>query len=96
MNDARIQKLLKQIKDEQHISPFEEDDVIIGYIKEAEYDINDNCGTEINYEDDLKARSLLKDYVFYAREKRLAEFRQLYGGEYAVLQAKYYNPTDIQ
>ena len=95
MNDTQIQKLVNQIRDEQHISPFEEDEVIIGYIKEAEYDINHNCGTEIDYEKDLKARSLLKDYVFYAREKRLAEFRQLYAGEYAILQAEYYKPTDI-
>lgn len=95
MNDTQIQELIEQIKKEQHISPFEDEDVIKVYIKEAEYDINHNCGTEIDYKKDLKARSLLKDYVFYAREKRLAEFRQLYAGEYAILQAEYYKPTDI-
>lgn len=95
MNDTQIQELIEQIRKEQHISPFEDDDVIKGYIKEAEYDINHHCGAEIDYEEDLKARSLLKDYVFYAREKRLAEFRQLYAGEYAILQAEYYKPTDI-
>lgn len=95
MNDTQIQELIEQIRKEQHISPFEDDDVIKGYIKEAGYDINNHCGTEIDYKKDLKARSLLKDYVFYAREKRLAEFRQLYAGEYAILQAKYYKPTDI-
>ena len=94
MNDTQIQKLLQEIKNEQHISPFEEDSVIISYIKEAEYDIN-RCGPDINYEEDLKARSLLKNYVFYAREKRLAEFKQLYAGEYALLQAEYYKPTDV-
>lgn len=95
MNDTQIQELVNQIRDEQHISPFEDDEVIKGYIKEAEYDINHNCGAEIDYKEDLKARSLLKDYVFYAREKRLAEFRQLYAGEYAILQAEYYESTNI-
>jgi len=95
MNDTQIQELIEQIRKEQHISPFEDDDVIKGYIKEARYDINNHCGAGIDYEKDLKARSLLKDYVFYAREKRLAEFRQLYAGEYAILQAEYYKPTDI-
>ena len=94
-NEA-YQSLLQEIIKEQHISPFEEESVIIGYIKEAEYDINESCGSIIDYEDDLKARSLLKNYVLYAREKRLAEFKQLYAGEYALLQAKYYQPTDIQ
>ena len=92
--DTEFQELLQEIKNEQHISPFEEDSVIIGYIKEAQYDIN-QCGPGIDYDKDLKARSLLKNYVFYAREKKLAEFKQLYAGEYAVLQAEYYKPSDI-
>lgn len=96
MNDTQIQELLKEIRGEQHISPFEKDEIIIGYIKEAEFDINDKSGEKINYEIDLKARSLLKNYVLYSRYKRLAEFKQLYGGDYAELQAKYYKPTSIQ
>lgn len=95
MNDAQIKELLKEIRDEQHITPFEEDNTIIGYIREAEYDINDKAGNQINYEIDLTARSLLKNYVLYAREKRLAEFKQLYGASYAELQAKYYKPTNL-
>ena len=27
--------------------------------------------------------------------KKLAEFKQLYGAEYALLQAEYYKPTDV-
>ena len=92
--NTEFQELLEEIKKEQHISPFEEDSVIIGYIKEAQYDINE-CGPGIDYDKDLKARSLLKNYVFYAREKKLAEFKQLYAGEYAVLQAEYYKPSNI-
>ena len=95
MNDTQIAELLEEIKQEQHTSPFKEDEEIIGYIKDGQYDINLVCGTEIDYTEDLKARSLLKNYVLYADYKRLAEFKQLYGAEYAFLQAKYYNPTDV-
>lgn len=95
MENTQIEKLLKEIKDEQHITPFEKDSIIIGYIKEAEFDIDKNIGAKIDYEIDLKARSLLKNYVLYTREKRLAEFKQLYGGEYATLQAEYYKPTNV-
>lgn len=95
MEDTQIQKLLQEIKNEQHPSPFKEDDEFIGYIKDGEYDINNYCGSKINYEEDLQARSLLKNYVLYADYKRLAEFKQLYGAEYAYLQAKYYKSTDL-
>lgn len=95
MTDAQIQKLLQEIKQEQHPSPFKEDEEFIQYIKDGEYDINNYCGAIIDYEKDLQAKSLLKNYVLYADYKRLAEFKQLYGGEYAYLQARYYKPTNI-
>lgn len=95
MNNTQIKSLITEIRGEQHISPFEEDKVLEGYIKEAEYDINNHVGTEIDFEKDLKARSLLKNYVLYSRFKRLAEFKQLYAGEYANLQADYYKSSDI-
>ncbi len=90
MNTTQIEKILKEIKSEQHLSPFKEDEEIISYIKEGEFDINYIVGKEINYDEDLQARSLLKNYVLYADNKRLAEFKELYGGEYAFLQARYY------
>lgn len=93
MEDTQIEKILQEIRNEQH--PLENDETIIGYIKNGEYDINEDSGEKINYEIDLKAKSLLKNYVLYARFKRLAEFKQLYAGEYAKLQAKYYKPTSI-
>ena len=95
MNTTQIEKILKEIKSEQHLSPFKEDEEIISYIKEGEFDINYIVGKEINYDEDLQARSLLKNYVLYADNKRLAEFKELYGGEYAFLQARYYWYSDI-
>lgn len=96
MNDAQTKTLIDEIRREQHVSSSEKDETLKGYIKEAEYDINENTGTEIDYEKDLKARVLLKNYVLYRRFSRLAEFKQLYGGDYAYLQAEYYKPTNIQ
>lgn len=90
MSDAQINEILKEIKDEQQIPSFFNNQILINYIKEAEYNINLNSGVTIDYDDDLDARSLLKNYVLYANHKRLAEFKQLYCGEYAKLQAKYY------
>lgn len=95
MNEEQISKLLIEIKLEQHTSPFKEDEEIIGYIKEAEYNINTQSGAKIDYEKDLDARSLLKNYVLYADHKILAEFKELYGADYENLKAKYYNPTDV-
>ena len=96
MNDAQAKTLIDEIRREQHVSSSEKDETLKVYIKEAEYDINENAGTEIDYEKDLKARVLLKNYVLYRRFSRLAEFKQLYGGDYAYLQAEYYKPTNIQ
>lgn len=96
MKDTQIDKLLQEIKEEQHISPFENEETLKNYIKEAEFDINEKSGEKIDYDTDLSARSLLKNYVLYARSKRLAEFKQLYGGEYVYLQTKYYRNSNIQ
>ena len=90
----QFKSILQEIRNEQH--PIEDDETLIGYIKKGEYAINYRSGAKIDYEIDLKARSLLIDYVLYARYKRLAEFKQLNAGEYAELQAKYYKPTDLQ
>ena len=95
MDDEKIKKLLEEIKLEQHTSPFKEDKEIIGYIKDGEYDINYHTGTKIDYDVDLHARSLLKNYVLYADYKQLAEFKELYVGDYADLQAKYNNDSNI-
>lgn len=95
MDDAKIEVFLNEIREEQHISPFRDDSEFIGYIKDGMYDINEYCGIKINYITDLKARRLLKNYVLYADYKRLAEFKQIYIGEYDELQRKYYVNSNI-
>lgn len=94
--NAMIACLLDDIKVEQQISPFLDDKHIINYIKDGIFDIEDNVGFEIDFTKDLKARSLLKTYVLYANHKRLAEFKQLYGGDYIELQRKYYTNSLLQ
>ncbi len=94
MSEEQIKELLREIQNEQH--PVEDEETLRGYIKEAQFDINESSGEEIDYSKDLKARKLLKNFVLYDRFKRLAEFKQLYVGDYVNLQAKYYKPTDIQ
>ena len=41
MKDTQIYNLIEEVRREQHISPMEEDDVLKGYIKDGEYDINE-------------------------------------------------------
>lgn len=96
MTEAQIKIIFDEIKREQSISPYLSEDIFIQYIKEAEFDINEFSGTIIDYDRDLKARSLLKTYVLYAHYKKLAEFKELYGGDYHELQRKYYRDTNVQ
>lgn len=94
-NDAQLTALINEIRNEQHISDCETDEVIKSYVKDGIYDINKNVGAKINYEKDLKARRLLKNFVLYVRYQRLAEFKELYGGDILELQIEYYEATNI-
>lgn len=94
MEENTIKAILKEIRYEQH--PIENDEALKGYIKDAEYNINRDAGAKIDYDKDLDARKLLKYYVFYDRCKRLAEFKNMYEGDYCNLQAKYYKHTNVQ
>ena len=96
MDNAEIAELIEEIRNEQHISPFMANEEFTNYITDGIYDINAYCGTEIDYDEDLSARRLLKNYVLYADYKRLAEFKSLYIGEYDALQRKYYINSNIQ
>ncbi len=96
MIDSKTKELLEDIKIEQQVSPFFSEKIILNFINDGIFDIENNVGFEIDFEKDLKARSLLKNYVLYARYKRLAEFKQLYGGEYIELQRQYYANSQLQ
>ena len=95
-NEEFITKILDEVRREQAISPKIQNATLENYIKEGIYDINNACGTVIDYSSDLKARVLLKNYVMYANFKRLAEFKELYVVDYAELQAYYYESACLQ
>lgn len=87
-------KLLAEIKLEHQISSFrEDDDSLLNYIREGICDINENNGINTDFNKDLISRRLLKLYVLYADNKRLAEFKCLYVGDYAERQRYYFQST---
>ena len=90
-----VEKIVKEVRKEQSISPKLPDDNFINYVKEGMYNINDSVGCMINYDEDLEARALLKNYVLYANHKRTAEFKELYMADYVKLQVKYNVDTSI-
>lgn len=90
-----IEELIEEIRKEQHISPKIDDNEFSNYISEGMFNINDRIGERIDYKEDLNARSLLKKYVLYARYNRLAEFKELYEGDYATLHIKYNRDSNI-
>ncbi len=90
-----VENIVKEVRKEQSISPKLPDDNFINYVKEGMYNINDSVGCMINYDEDLEARALLKNYVLYANHKRTAEFKELYMADYVKLQVKYNVDTSI-
>lgn len=87
--------LINEIRKEQQISPLLPDTIFEQYVDEGKADINYAAGADIDYDEDLQARALLKTYVMYANHKRLQEFREVHVSEYAKLQIKYYNVADL-
>ena len=96
MNEEQLKVFLNEFREENHISPFREDSEFMPYILDGVYDINKYCGAIIDYDVDLKARRLLKNYITYADYKKLAEFKELYIGEYDELQRTYFVNSNIQ
>ncbi len=91
----KIEEILEEIIVEQQISPFINPDGLKNYIKEGVHFLNNAAHTNVDYDEDLNARSLLKTYVLYANHKRLAEWKELYQSEYIRLQEFYYINSDI-
>ncbi|QIK85855.1 hypothetical protein G7061_04205 [Erysipelothrix sp. HDW6B] len=91
MNEI-IKKIIEEVRQEFALSPFDTDSMIATYLKEGIYDIERIAGSQIDYDKDMQARVLLKNYVNYRRHGRLAEFKEVYAGEYTEIQIKYFNP----
>jgi hypothetical protein len=87
--------LMQEIRDEQNVPYFVKDETILTIVKEAIYDTNAKVGKEIDYVNDLTARSFIKSYYLYASTFRLAEFREIYAGDLYDLQIKYNKDSNL-
>ena len=83
--------LVKEVKDYLKITWDDEitNSNINNFISQGIMFINNLTGTTIDYEKDLDARSLLKDYCRYAREYSLEYFEDNYQKTILRLQIKY-------
>ncbi len=95
MNETSRITFLKLFRAEFRISNAVSDSVLREKLNSSICIINENVGYEINYDEDLEAKELLKYRIFYDINFRLAEFDELYGGNYAALQSKYYTVSDV-
>lgn len=94
-DEFKVKKIVEEVRKEQLISPKMPDESFINYAKEGMYNINEYVGCMLDYEKDLDARSLLKNYILYANHKKLAEFKELYTSDYVALQLKYNVDTSV-
>lgn len=95
LTKEETEKIINEIFDEKHLSPMLNKIIFINFVKEGEQDIDEAVGCQINYSEDLKARSLLKNYVLYASKNLLHIFKENYKEEYVSLQFKYNRDTSL-
>lgn len=95
-NNDSIIKLLEEIRVEKKISPLKDMKDFKNILLTGIYDIEEKIGFYIDFDNDLKARDLLKNYVLYSTHNLLAKFKEDYFSEYTELQIKYNCDTIIQ
>lgn len=95
MNNTLESEIVKEFISEKRIVAYENNTIFESKVKLAMQFLNETIvGTEINYDKDLEARNLLKEYVFYDFYNRLPEFKERYANDLTQLQFKY-NSTII-
>lgn len=77
MGEELITTLVKEIRSEFHIPPFHKDEYIKVLINQGNQYFS-SLVVKVDYEKDLIARGLLKNYVYYAHNKRTNEFKTDY------------------
>lgn len=82
-------KVLKEVKEYLHITWDEENEILKSLIKEAELYLSEKIGTVINFEEDLVALGLVKDYCRYTRNYSKEYFEQNFLEQILHLQMKY-------
>ena len=91
-----MNQLLKEVKEYNNITWNEEDNKVNEIIEEGKQYLSEKVGTEIDYDKDLIAKGLLKDYVRYVRNYSSEYFEQNFLDKILGLQLKYaINEGDI-
>lgn len=84
-----MDELLDEVKEYLHITWDEEDKEINRIILEAKQYLSEKVGTVIDYNKDLIAKGLLKDYCRYVRNFSKEYFEKNFLNEIQNLQFKY-------
>lgn len=84
-----MDELLADVKDYLHITWGDEDDSVNKLILEAKQYLKEKLGTAVNYNKDLVALGLLKDYCRYVRNYSKEYFEKNFVNELLHLQLKY-------
>ena len=84
-----MEELLDEVKEYIHVTWYEEDEEINRIILEAKQYLSEKVGTVINYNKDLIAKGLLKDYCRYVRNLSKEYFEKNFLNEIQNLQFKY-------
>ena len=88
------EKVLMKVKDYLHITWGEEDIAINDLILEAKQYLSEKAGTAIDFDKDLVALGLLKDYCRYTRNFSKEYFEQNFIEQILSLQVKYADSKD--
>lgn len=95
MNNSDIKKIVDELLDEKRISAYEKKDSFERKVTLAIYFLeNEIAGATIDFNEDLNARDLVKEYVFYDFYNMIPEFKERYANELTKLQFKY-NSTSL-
>lgn len=94
-NNDSLEKILEEIRIEQKVSPLKDMSEYENTLLSGIYDIEDSVGYYIDFDIDLKARDLLKNYVLFSMHNLKSKFKEDYANEYISLQFKYNRDTDI-
>ena len=83
MTETQLNSLLGEVKSDLQLPSSYPSDNLVAKIKEGEYFLNSLVEgvPDINFEIQLKARSLLKDYVRYSFYGAIDEFKKRFAGE---------------
>lgn len=94
MSEEKLLGIIQEFIDEKHIGSFEEKKNFEKLFETGIQFFEEITGTDINYENDLVSRQLLKDYVFYDYYHMLPVFLERYSNELTRMQFKY-NSTSL-